>query len=178
MHQYTISSHQIFEPKAQQDHSLSVLLGNMKESLKHSTVSDIVTIWTGFSRNKLTNSLEYNSSSTANKSSASQEISHIFCNPEVLTRTHHFSLSWSISAQSVSSHPVCFDVILPFTFTFYKWSPLFRLCHQNSVWISHLPTCVVYRISNSILTHLLKKCYTNAWTDPREVKVNFDMCMN
>ena len=65
MHQHTISSHQIFEPKALRDHSLSpangvhmyiyiyiyILLGIAKEFWNHSTVSDIMTIWTGCSCN-------------------------------------------------------------------------------------------------------------------------------
>jgi hypothetical protein len=109
-------------------------------------------------------SVEYNSYSTANKPSASQEISHIFWNPKLFTRTHHFSLSWSRSVQSISSQAIHFNIIVPSTSTFYKWSPLFRFPYQNSVLISHLPTCVIYRIPNSILTHLLKKGYTNAWT--------------
>ena len=58
MYQHCVLSHSIFELKAQQDLSLSpsnsfhvyiyILLGIVREFLKHSAVSDIMNIWTGY----------------------------------------------------------------------------------------------------------------------------------
>jgi hypothetical protein len=53
MHQRAVSSHQIFQHKALQKHSLCfrnsdyILLGIVRDFLKHSAVSDIMNMWTG-----------------------------------------------------------------------------------------------------------------------------------
>jgi len=117
IYKHTISSRQIIESKALWDHSLSpsnsVHIYIVKKCEGVPKAFYCVRYYDYMDRlfmQQLRNSIKYNSSSTANKSSARQEISHVFWNPKVFTRTHHFSLS--SSSQSSPFPPALYVLIL------------------------------------------------------------------
>ena len=89
--------------------------------------------------NAESNSVEQNHTSEANRSSVSKKCPAFYGTRIFMTgftRARNLFLSWAIPIQSMPpSHffKINFNVILPFTPGFFKWSPLLRFAHQNRV---------------------------------------------
>jgi hypothetical protein len=99
------------------------------------------------SRHVVTNSIEQSPSSEVNRSSASQEIPCILCNPKVYYCIHKrpplvSSLSHISLVHTSRSHflKIRFNIILPTTSRSFKWSPFVCYTHLLSPpYVPHAP---------------------------------------